>query len=199
MLHFSQHDPAYGQQKVGGTSQTIYSVGCFGCSIATLYQVNPSILFKIKSAFNANGELDSKALAKFCGGDATGRTTTPPKGWCIAVTDFYAPKFFPTHFFVVNMDTKQMIDPLDYPAQIKPLRPDYRIKEFRTFSNIKFNPAEPLPPTGFDDVKPEDWFADDVKKVTDKGIMTAQNGLFRPNDTVTRAQLAAVIARALGL
>lgn len=139
MQFFSQHDPAFDQQKVGNSNQTIHAIGCFGCSIATLYQIHPLVLFRLASAFNKQGNLDSGVLAKYCGGVALVKTKVPPKGWCIAMTDFYSNVFYPTHFFCYSAETKQMIDPLDYPCAPKPMRKDYKIVEYRPFSGIKLN------------------------------------------------------------
>ena len=47
------------------------------------------------------------------------------------------------------------------------------------------------------DVKPDAWFYDAVKKVSDAGLMQGSDGKFRPNDTVTRAEMATILSRLL--
>jgi len=52
-------------------------------------------------------------------------------------------------------------------------------------------------PTGpFVDVPPDHWAADAIRIVKEAGLMTGrEDGTFGPNDPVTRAQLAAILAR----
>lgn len=51
-----------------------------------------------------------------------------------------------------------------------------------------------------DEAKIPSWALDSVKKISDKGIMVGDtNGNFRPNDSITRAEFAVAIARALKL
>lgn len=57
----------------------------------------------------------------------------------------------------------------------------------------------PVPSSGFSDVPDGTWFTDAVKKVNKAGIMQGDKGKFRPADTVTRAELAVALARALKL
>lgn len=48
----------------------------------------------------------------------------------------------------------------------------------------------------FDDVKQDKWYAEAVEYCTEHGLMQGDgNGKFRPEDSVTRAELATVIAR----
>lgn len=47
------------------------------------------------------------------------------------------------------------------------------------------------------DVKADAWYAEAVETVSELGIMEGSNGKFRPNDPVTRAELATVIARTI--
>lgn len=50
----------------------------------------------------------------------------------------------------------------------------------------------------FSDVAPDDWFATAVSELSDAGVINGfSDGSFRPYDTVTRAQLAAMLARVL--
>lgn len=59
-------------------------------------------------------------------------------------------------------------------------------------NNIKVETTE----KSFSDVKPNDWYAQDVIYCRDNGLMTgSENNKFRPNDPVTRAELATVVAR----
>lgn len=48
---------------------------------------------------------------------------------------------------------------------------------------------------GFDDVADGDWYADIVQTASDKGIMTGYEGQFRPNDGITREEMAAILVR----
>lgn len=51
---------------------------------------------------------------------------------------------------------------------------------------------------GFSDVKSGDWFAPAVTALADAGVISGfSDGTFRPYDTVTRAQFAALLARAV--
>lgn len=131
---YSQRDPAYKNQKLGKSSLNVDGYGCFLCSIATLYQKNPTELLGVAGAFDDQGVLNSGILATFCGGSAGAKTTEAPADWCIAQTDHYASKGFPMHFFCVNAQTKEQIDPLKFPAVIEPLT--FNIQSYRPFTNV---------------------------------------------------------------
>ena len=49
----------------------------------------------------------------------------------------------------------------------------------------------------YSDVKPDAWFYDAVEKVSDAGLMQGSDGKFRPNETVTRAEMATILSRLL--
>jgi hypothetical protein len=51
----------------------------------------------------------------------------------------------------------------------------------------------------FRDVAADDWFSGAVLKASELGIVTGYDGNFAPNDTITRQDMAAVIARAFAL
>lgn len=140
---FSQHDPAYDRLLLGKSKLTIHGYGCLLVSIANLYQKSPVELLKVAGGVTADGLVVSNILAQYCGGAALPKTTQPPvlNQWCIAMTDKFKEQGFPTHFFCVNMATKQQIDPLDFPAQIEPL--SYPIVEWRPFTNVKLTTVEP--------------------------------------------------------
>ncbi|MGQ9513277.1 S-layer homology domain-containing protein, partial [Thermodesulfitimonas sp.] len=53
--------------------------------------------------------------------------------------------------------------------------------------------------TVFSDVPPDAWYAGAVAAVREKGLMSGASGKFRPNDTLTRQELAAVSLRLAGL
>jgi hypothetical protein len=196
MQLYSQKDPAYGYQKLGTSKLTVQGYGCFLCSIATLYQRHPEELLQVPGAFVGSGNLVSGVLAKYCGGEAKPATTKPPKGWCIAMTDHYKDAGFPTHFFCVNPDTKEQIDPLDFPAKVEPL--GYRIVQYRPFTNTVLDTSKPVPQPIFPDVEIGRWSEGAIKKLKDQGIMQGYpDGLFRPDRPVTREELAAVVARLL--
>lgn len=134
MEYFSQRDPAYSFLTLGNTKMTIYGFGCFLCSIGMLYQWHPRSLMAVQGGIiGSSGLLVSSVLAKACGGAALPQTTVPPQGWCIAVTNKYAPKY-PTHFFCVHPQKKLQIDPLRFPAGVQPLT--YPIVAYRPFTKI---------------------------------------------------------------
>lgn len=145
MNYFSQRDPAYKAQKLGKSTLNVDGYGCFLCSIANLYQKSPVELLGVADAFDADGTLHSDILAKFCGGSAGAKATEAPSGWCIAQTDFYASKGFPVHFFCVNAQTKEQIDPLAFPAIIAPLT--FNIQSYRPFTNVALKSGAPVQPT----------------------------------------------------
>jgi len=67
------------------------------------------------------------------------------------------------------------------------------LRDFATSTNI-------LPPdmssfTAFSDVTPNNWFFFYVAWAYDAGLVRGNEGRFRPNDPVTRQELAAMIAR----
>lgn len=192
MQLFSQHDPAYDRTPLG--KQTIHAIGCLLCSMGTLYQKHPLELLKVPGGVTAGGESVTGTLAAACGGKALPATTQAPQGWCIAVTDFYASVGFATHFFCVNMQTKQQIDPLDFPAKVEPLT--YPIKHFRPFTNIKLDTAQPVPVPVYPDVEIGRWSEDAIRFCKEKGVMKGyDDGLFKPTQNVTREELAVVAQR----
>lgn len=101
-----------------------------------LGQVDPVSLLK-SSNFANGGLLISSKAAKSAGLEYVG-ASKKPIGWCIGVTDHYAPKW-PTHFFVVNEDLQLQIDPLDIDPKPEPLT--YDIFEYRIFKGVKLHNA----------------------------------------------------------
>lgn len=145
MLAYSQKDPAYSKLRLGTSKLTVGSHGCFVACLATLYQRTPKQIMDIEGAVNSGGYVNSQLVAKACGGSALapvkpGNEPSLPKGWCVAVTDYYKAAGYPTHFFLVNVEKKLQIDPLDFPAQAEELV--YPIVEYRPFSNVKFVPQQ---------------------------------------------------------
>lgn len=54
--------------------------------------------------------------------------------------------------------------------------------------------------TTFDDCKKSDWYYDSVMFAKEKGWVNGfEDGSFRPNDTLTKAQAVSIVARAVGL
>lgn len=135
MITLSQHDPAYKNLKLGKSKLSIAGYGCFATSLGTLFQKSLAEIMAIPGGITDEGLVVASVIAKACGGSSLPGTTVAPKGWCIAKTDKYAAQGFPTHFFCVNMDTKQQIDPLDFPAQVEPL--SYPVVEYRPFTGTK--------------------------------------------------------------
>ena len=49
---------------------------------------------------------------------------------------------------------------------------------------------------GFSDVRPEDWYSSAVNACAENGIISGFDGMFRPSDTITRFEMAVIIANA---
>lgn len=133
---YSQHDPIYEGINLPNTKYSIHGYGCFVMSLATLFQADPLAILEIPGAFDQDGLLRPGVIAEACGGQYIGKTPPGSKlkahGWQIGETDFYKNKGFKSHFFVVNFDTKQQIDPLKFPAVMEPL--SYPITTIRVFT-----------------------------------------------------------------
>lgn len=52
--------------------------------------------------------------------------------------------------------------------------------------------------TGFSDVAPGDWYYCDVLTASDMGVLDTAETYFRPNDNITREEMAVMIIKALG-
>ena len=52
--------------------------------------------------------------------------------------------------------------------------------------------------TGFSDVAPGDWYYSDVLTASDMGVLDTTETYFRPNDNITREEMAVMIIKALG-
>ena len=77
----------------------------------------------------------------------------------------------------------------------------FTMPEGKVTVNPTFSKIEDVKPSknGFDDVASSDWFADAVKYVTDKGLMSGTGSdKFAPSATTTRAMLMTVLARYAG-
>lgn len=138
---YSQKDPAYAKKRLPKSWVTIGSHGCFLTSLCNLAGgvKSPDKLLKMEY-FTLGGNLYSGKVAEVLGMKMTGRTKMPPKGWCIGVTNKYAPRV-PTHFLCVNYHEGIQIDPLDYPAKIEPI--SYKFYEYRTFDGVKIKDKDP--------------------------------------------------------
>lgn len=126
--------------KLGRTKLTMGSHGCLVSAMSTIYQSSPPAILKISGGITNDGLVVTGTVALALGGKALPATKVPPNGWCIAVTDFYKNAGYPTHFFVMNAQTKQQIDPLDLPARVEPL--SYPIVEYRPFTNVRLKVDE---------------------------------------------------------
>lgn len=63
------------------------------------------------------------------------------------------------------------------------------------YYGVEYVPADADKPS-FEDVAPEKWYAASIDYCVKRGIMQGDgNGLFRPNDPITRAEVAAVAER----
>lgn len=70
-----------------------------------------------------------------------------------------------------------------------------------SFVVIKFAPLKPPSPpvAGFDDVHEDDWYAEGVRYVKEKGLMNGEEAnRFAPSHPVTRGQLVAILWRLAG-
>ncbi len=175
MIYLSQHDPAYNGLYLGKSKLSVRGFGCFATSLGTLFQKTLAEIMAISGGITADGLVVADVIAKACGGSALPKTTVPPKGWCIAVTNKYAPQGFPTHFFCVNNDTKQQIDPLDFPAQPEPLT--YPVVEYRPFTGVKL-------------VISQTWQEEAQKFAQDNGIIGDWTD---PNAPMTQVRVAAAL------
>ncbi len=176
MIYLSQNDPAYRTWKLGKSKLGVGGYGCFATSLGTLFQKTLAEIMAIAGGITNDGLVVANVIAKACGGAALPPTNVPPKGWCIAVTNKYAPQGFPTHFFCVNMDTKQQIDPLDFPAQVEPL--SYPIVEYRPFTGVKL-------------VTVQTWQEEAKQFATENGIIGS--GWETPDEPMSQVRVAAAL------
>lgn len=191
----AQVDPKFRDLPLGPSRLKVGGYGCFIASLATIFQKPLQELLNVPGGVDANGNTNSSVIAAYCQGEALPPTTLPQKGWCIGVTDHFAPQF-PTHFVCVNMDTKQQIDPLDFPAKPEPLT--YKIKQFRPFKGIKLpNVINPQPVGPFPDVSPDRWSAQYIEAAKFHGwIGGYPDGTFKPEQPMTREEVVALVVRA---
>lgn len=138
MVIYSQRQSNLKDIKLG-QGVTVGSHGCLLVSLSNLYQTPPEIILSGMHNISWNGEADTHRIAIKCGGEALPTTTKQPEGWCIAMTDYYK-KVFPTHFFCLNTDTNEMIDPLVNPPKRETNR--YNVIAYRPFTNIKLDFTE---------------------------------------------------------
>lgn len=180
--------------KIANSKLTIGGEGCVVMSMATLFQVDPKIILAIPGAFTSEGLAITGVIAAALGGKALPAQKTPPKGWCMAVTNKYAPQF-PTHFFPFNADVALRVDPLDFPAE--PERNNYGIVEYRPFDGVKFDHTALKPKGPFPDVPPERGDAAAIARLKNQGIVNGYpDGMYRPDQFVTRGEMAIMIDRA---
>ena len=175
MLYYSQNDPRWKNKFLGKTKLTVGGWGCFFCDLCTLYQVDPLEMLKHTELWDNNGNIDSNAFAKLCGGVALPPSKTPVKGISIGITNKYAPQS-PTHFVVVDMDADKEIDPLDFPAVVE--KRTYNFYEYRQFTNIKL-------------VITSTWQEEAQKFAIDNGIITS--GWEAPDAPMTQVRVAAAL------
>ena len=136
MQTYSQKDKAYGKRIIPRSNLTMANYGCYITSIAMLAQKHPTELLQ-NGLFANGGYIYSSRAAKAVGLAYKGATRMPPKkGWCIGVTNKYAPKW-PTHFLLVNPSEGLMVDPLKINPKVEKLT--YRISQYRLFDGVKFN------------------------------------------------------------
>lgn len=196
MITYSQKDPKYKDLKIGSSKLTIGEAGCVVMSIATLMQVDPTVILAIPGAFTPAGWANIGVIMKALGGEALPATNTPPKGWCMAVTDNFAPQF-PTHFFPMSADSRQQVDPLDNPAKVEVLG-GYRVTQYRPLKGIKFDPTQVPAPGPFADVPLSRPDAAAIGRLKAKGYVNGYgDGTYHPDAFMTRGEAAVLIDRAL--
>lgn len=106
-------------------------------SLSMLLQVLPSEILAVPRAFNSRGECDIRVVCEFFGAKVISRGKTPPRGWCIARTGYYAKVGTQSHYFPYNHDTKEAIDPLQNPTFRQ--QNIYPISEFIQITGIKLD------------------------------------------------------------
>lgn len=134
MQYYSQRDVQYSSRTLPKSNLTMGNYGCYVTSIAMLGQVHPTSLL-LDNNFASGGLLYSARAASTAGIVYKGISKLAANGWCIGVTDNYAKRGYPTHFFLVNAASGLQIDPLKNPA--KPEKLSYNCFEYRIFDNIK--------------------------------------------------------------
>ncbi len=136
---YSQKDPRWGSLEIiKGLKMSNY--GCVITSIACLDGRTPDVILGLLQKAKAIDKLGrviwqvaSLALDCLWGGI----TSTKPKYPCIAMTNYYKSKGFPTHFFVaLNNEEKIIIDPLTGKKEVN----KYPIVSYRLFyKDLKYN------------------------------------------------------------
>ena len=196
MKTYSQKDDAYRDMKLGNSKLSVGAAGCVVQSLSTLFQVDPTVILAMKDCFDAGGNANIPKIVAALGGKALPATTKPPKGWCMAVTDHYGPTW-PTHFFPMNADAQKQVDPLDNPAKVEPLA-GYKITQYRPFEGVKFDHTKLDPPGPFADVPLSRPDAAAIARLKAKGTITGYgDGTYRPDNFMTRGEVAMLIDRAL--
>lgn len=195
MITYSQRDPQYRDLRIGTSKLTVGGYGCLVQTMATLFQVDTSVILAIPGAFTPEGLARTDVIARALGGKALPATQTAPKGWCMAMTDHYSPQF-PTHFFAVNIERKLQVDPLDFPSKVEQLA-GYRIVEYRPFTGIKFDPSQIQPEGPFPDVPALRGDAKAIARLKAQGVISGYpDGTYKPDQFVTRGEMAIMIDRA---
>lgn len=191
----SQIDPTIRDLYLGSSKLKMGGYGCFMASLATLFQKPVPELLKVSGGVDASGNTISSVIASYCQGVALPATTVAPKGWCIGVTNHFAPQF-PTHFVCVNVDTKQQIDPLDLQPKPEPLT--YKIIQYRPFKGGKLTDVMDVPPVGpFPDVAADRWSAIAIISAKRMGFIKGYpDGTFKPEQPMTREEVVSLVMKA---
>lgn len=189
----SQIDPANSPLFLGKSKLRVGTWGCFASSLAMIYQRPLKEILAIPGAFQDDGDLISSVIANHCGGEAMPPTNVAPKGWCIGRTDITKEL---KHFLLVNMDTRQQIDPLDLQPRPEPLT--YNITQYRPFTNIKLPSVIDVQPVGpFIDIAPDRPSAKILQEAKDLGIISGYpDGTFRPTQPISREDAVGLVLRA---
>jgi hypothetical protein len=131
MILQSQKDPKWAKQTIGTCKDTFAQSGCKITCFSMIAGITPSEVNKKITYTNGCLTVDERN-AKELGLEYGGRTTKKPQEICIAETNKYAPKI-PQHFFLINPQTDEMADPLDYPCVWK--KNKYPIVSYRLIFN----------------------------------------------------------------
>lgn len=96
---------------------------------------------------------------------------------------------------ILKLYKKQILNGFDD----KTFRPENKATraEFAAIIVRAFNLKAENKSNVYSDVKASDWFADDVAAATALGIVNGNEGMFNPNENVTRQDAAVIIARVL--
>lgn len=134
MVIYSQNDPKWARTRMGKSSTTIGTSGCFLTSLAMFYADRPdkvNTIFTNRGVYVNGALIDSNKAASVLGLTYAGKTTQKQNSICIAETNYYRSSGVPQHFFVWNGDGS-IVDPIDGRTKKNP----YPIVSYRLFKPL---------------------------------------------------------------